>query len=149
MGIADLLKRENVEIIDSVTDWRDAVEKGTHKLIEGGYITHEYTEAIIENAIKYDAYFVLVDGVALLHASSTSGVNQTQLSLTYVKEPFKFEGKDENVNLMITLAAADSESHMVAIQRVAMVLSDEDILNAALHPQDEDSLYNIFVNAAE
>jgi len=147
MELKDLIKRENVEIIDSVKDWREAVEVGTRKLIEGGYITHEYTEAIIENAIKFDAYFVLVEGVALLHASSTSGVNQTQLSLTYVKEPFKFEGKDENVNLMITLAAADADAHMVAMQRVAMVLGDDDILEKALHPENEDDLYNIFVNA--
>ena len=102
MELKDLLKYENVEIIDSVKDWRDAVEVATRKLVEQGYIEPRYTEAIIESAIEHNAYFVLCPGVALLHASSDKGVNETQLSITYVKEPFRFEGKDEDVNLMIT-----------------------------------------------
>ena len=146
MELKDLLKRENVEIIDSVKDWRDAIEIGTKKLIEQGYINHDYTEAIIKNALDYNAYFVLCPGVALLHAESRNGVFETQLAINYVKESFKFEGKEDGVNLMITLAAADGTTHMTAIQQIAMVLSDEANLQKALNPKDADDLYNIFVN---
>ena len=144
MEIKEILKKENVEVIDSVEDWRDAVEKGTRLLIEGGYITHQYTEAIIKNAEEFDAYFVLCPGIALLHAQSNEGVNQTQISLSYVKEPFKFEGKEEDVNLMITLAVASGDDHMSAIQSIAMLLCDEDKLNKALTSADVDVLFDLF-----
>lgn len=134
-------------VVDSVKDWRDAIEVGTKNLIEQGYITHEYTEAIVQNALEHNAYFVLCPGVALLHATSEKGVNETQLAITYVKEPFQFEGKDEDVNLMITLAAADHESHMGAMQQVAITLSDDATLDHALHPADAADLYDLFTNA--
>ena len=147
MELKDLLKYENVEIIDSVDNWRDAVVIATRKLVEQGYIEPRYTDAIIESAIEHNAYFVLCPGVALLHASSDKGVNETQLSITYVKEPFRFEGKDEDVNLMITLAAADGETHMQAIQQVAIVLGDDETLNKALNPESVDELYSLFTEA--
>lgn len=146
MEIKDMLKRENCEVIESVEDWRDAVEKGTKKLIEGGYITHQYTEAIMKNAEEFDAYFVLCPGIALLHASSTEGVNETQLSLTYVKKPFKFDGKDDEVTLMITLCANKGDDHMNAIQQIAILLSDEETLNKALNTPDADKLFEIFTS---
>lgn len=147
MELKDLLKRENVAVIDSVKDWRDAIEVGTKALIEQGYITHEYTEAIIENALEHNAYFVICPGVALLHATSDKGVNETQLAINFVREPFRFDGKDEDVNLMITLAAADNETHMGAIQQVAIALSEEESLQRALNPKDADDLYELFTQA--
>lgn len=146
MEIKDMLKRENCIVIDSVADWRDACEKGTEKLIAGGYITHKYTEAIISNAEEFDAYFVLCPGIALLHAQSTEGVNETQLSLTYVKTPFKFDGKDDDVTLMITLAATQGDDHMNAIQQIAMILSDDETLNKALNTPDADKLFELFTS---
>lgn len=146
MEIKDMLKRENCIVIEAVKDWKDAVEIGTQKLIEGGYITHQYTQAIMKNAEEFDAYFVLCPGIALLHASSTEGVNETQLSLTYCKTPFKFDGKDEDVTLMITLAASQGDDHMNAIQQIAMLLSDEETLNKALTTPDADKLFDLFTS---
>ena len=48
---------------------------------------------------------------------------------------------------MITLAAADGESHMQAIQQVAIVLGDDETLNRALNPESVDDLYNLFTEA--
>lgn len=146
MYIKDILKPENVEIIESVTDWKDAIIKGTRKLIEGGFITYEYTEAIIANALKFNAYFVLCPGIALLHASSNDGVNETQLSLTYVKEPFRFEGKEEDVNLLIGMAASEGNDHMEAIKQIAIILSDNENMKKALNPQTAEELYDLFTS---
>ncbi len=143
MKIGDILKPENVTVIDSVKHWKSAVEVATKPLIDQGYITHEYTDAIIDNAQKYNAYFVLCPGFALLHAESSRGVIETQLSVTLSMHPFKFPGKDDEVQLMITLAAKDNSEHMEVMQSIAMLLADEEKFKALLRSSSADNLYKL------
>lgn len=146
MEIKDLLEQENVEIIDEVKDWKDACEQATKKLINEGYITHEYTEAIMRNAEKYNSYFVLCPGFALLHAETTNGVKKTQISATFVRKPVRFPGKDDDVKLMITLAAAKTDDHIEAIQSIAQLLGDDEKMNTVLNPESSKQLYNELIN---
>ena len=149
MLIKDILKPENVAIIDSVTDWKDAVYLATKNLLDQGYITSAYPKAIIKNAIEHGAYFVLCPNVALLHATSSDGVNQTQLALTLVKKPFYFDNKPDPVRLMITLAAVDSKSHIGAMQQIGGMLMDDETINNILKINDPKELYEKFANYKE
>lgn len=146
MYIKDILKPENVKVIDAVTDWRDAIYQGTKNLEEQKYITRHYSEAIIENLLTYGAYFVLCPGIALLHATSTDGVMETQLSVVLVKKPFRFIGKNEDVKLLITLAAIDSQSHIGAMQQIAMLLRDDDTIEQILQMTRPEEIYKTFTS---
>ncbi|MCR0567059.1 PTS sugar transporter subunit IIA [[Clostridium] innocuum] len=146
MYIKDILKPENVEVIESVIDWRDAVYQGTKNLEAQNYITRQYSEAIIENLLTYGAYFVLCPGIALLHATSNAGVLKTQLSVVLVKRPFRFKGKDEDIKLLITLAAIDSQSHIGAMQQIAMLLNDDKTIDNVLQMTSTNEIYKTFTS---
>lgn len=144
--ISDMLQRKNVQIIDSVSDWQEAIYISTINLIKQGYITENYPKKIIELTEKYGAYYVLCPDVALVHARPEDGVIHKQLAVTLVKEPVKFKGKEDTVRLIITLAAEDSESHLKVLQHIAVILSDEKRIESFMKIKDADSLYEEFVS---
>lgn len=143
--ISDMLQKKNVQILDSVSDWQEAICISTKNLIEQGYITENYPKTIIELTEKHGAYYVLCPDVALVHARPEDGVIHKQLALTLVKAPITFKGKEDTVRLIITLAAEDSESHLEVLQQIAKILSDEKRIQSLMEMKDVDSLFEEFV----
>lgn len=141
--IADMLKK-NVQILERVADWKDAIYKVTAPLVKQGYITEQYPKTIIELTEKYGAYYVLCPDVALIHARPEDGVIQKQLAVTLVKKPVTFPGKEDTVRLFITLAAEDSNSHLEALQQLAELLSDDERIKKCAEMTDSESLYAEF-----
>lgn len=72
--IKDMLKLENVQVVDSARDWEDAVRIAVTPLVKGGYVEERYIDGIIDNAHELGPYFVLVPNLALLHARPEQGV---------------------------------------------------------------------------
>ncbi len=50
--IKDLLKEKNCFIKESVKDWKDAICVACAPMIEQGYCTKEYEDAVFENTEK-------------------------------------------------------------------------------------------------
>jgi PTS system ascorbate-specific IIA component len=144
--ISDMLQKKNVQILESVSDWQEAIDISTQALIEQGYITANYPKAIIELTEKYGAYYVLCPDVALIHARPEDGVIHKQLAVTLVKKPVKFKGKEDQVRLLITLAAEDSESHLRVLQHIAEILSDQQRIASFMKIEDTDHLYQKFIS---
>lgn len=144
--ISDMLQKKNVEILDSVSDWQEAIYKSTKNLIDQGYITENYPKVIIELTKKYGAYYVLCPDVALVHARPEDGVIHKQLAVTLLKKPVTFMGKEDTVRLIIILAAEDSESHLEALQQIAEIISDEERIKSLVEMKDADSLYEEFIS---
>lgn len=144
--ISDMLQKKNVQILDSVSDWKEAIHISTKSLIDQGYITGNYPKKIIELTEKYGAYYVLCPDIALVHARPEDGVIHKQLAVTLVKEPITFMGKEDTVRLIITLAAEDSESHLEALQQIAEIISDEKRIETLMKMKDPASLYEEFVS---
>ncbi len=46
------------------------------------------------------------------HARPEDGVNRTAFALVTLTEPVYFEGEDEPVDVMVTLAGSSSDEHM-------------------------------------
>jgi ascorbate PTS system EIIA or EIIAB component len=144
--ISNMLLKENVQILDRVTDWQEVIYLSTINLIEQGYITENYPKKIIELTEKHGAYYVLCPDVALLHARPEDGVIQKQLAVTLVKEPVAFKGKKDKVRLVITMAAEDSQSHLAVLQQLAEIISNEKRLKSLTGKNDPESLYKEFVS---
>ena len=70
----EILKLENVRILDSVKDWIEAINVAVQPLVEQGYCESRYITGIIENTKKFGPYYVLCENLALIHASSEQGV---------------------------------------------------------------------------
>lgn len=51
-----------------IKNWNQAVHEGVRILVENKKATYDLEKAIMEQTAKYGAYYVLEEGVALLHA---------------------------------------------------------------------------------
>ncbi|CRL60662.1 PTS sugar transporter subunit IIA [Proteus mirabilis] len=124
-----LLTPDVVQVVPSVSDWREAVKVACQPLVDKGCVEPRYIDAIYKSHEKIGPYYVLGPGIAMPHARPEDGVNQLSLALTIVEQGVEF-GADENdpVKLLIVLAATDNDSHINAIMKLAELFdNDKDI----------------------
>ena len=143
----DMLKLENVQIIDSVKDWVEAIHVGVQPLVDTGYVEGRYIDEIIKNTEKFGPYYVLCENLALLHASAEQGVIKKQLAITVLRKPVKFKPDGYDVRLLVTLAASDSKSHMVAMQAISNIFSDQKRIENLVHAPTAKDIYEQFIYA--
>ena len=90
--IAQMLQKENIQILDQVADWQEAVRVSVEPLVRTGFVEPRYADGIIANALELGPYFVLTDDVALLHGRPEQGVIEKQLAVTVVHKSVDFSG---------------------------------------------------------
>jgi PTS system ascorbate-specific IIA component len=144
LTMKDMLKRENVQIVESCGDWKDAVRIAVQPLVDGGYVKPEYIDGIIENAEKLGPYFVLVPDLALLHARPEQGVIKKQLAITVLRHGVEFK-KGEPCRVLVTLAAEDSDSHIDVMKILANMFADPAIIKAAATAETPDDIFKLFI----
>lgn len=147
--IEQLLKEKNCIVRESVTDWKDAIHVSLEPLVEQGYCTDQYENAVLENTEKYGAYYVLTDDMALIHASSEAGVKETQMAVTVLKEPVHFTSDGPAVRILIALVAKDQTTHMDGIVAVSTIFGDEGNVQPILDATSSKEIYDLFIKASE
>ena len=110
--VSEMLKLENIQIIESAKDWKEAIHLSLEPLVNGGYVTENYEAAIIKCTEEYGPYYVLADDIALIHGRPEDGVLEKQLSITVVRQPIQFMNDGQNVRVLIALGASDANSHI-------------------------------------
>ncbi|WP_027710737.1 PTS sugar transporter subunit IIA [Dickeya chrysanthemi] len=120
-----LIDNDSVLLHASAADWREAIKLGTDMLIASGAVEPRYHEAIISSIEKMGPYIVIAPQFAMPHARPENGVNRTAFALVTLTAPVKFDGEDEPVDVLITLAGSTSDEHMEGLMEVTQVLEDE------------------------
>ncbi|MDQ0359867.1 PTS sugar transporter subunit IIA [Breznakia pachnodae] len=143
----DMLKLENVQIIDGVKDWVEAIHVGVQPLVDTGFVEPRYIDEIIKNTEKFGPYYVLCENLALLHASAEQGVIKKQLAITSLRNPVKFKPEGYDVRLLVTLAASDPESHLEAMQAISNIFSDQKRIDALVNAPTAEDIYEQFISA--
>lgn len=143
----DMLKQENVQIIDGVKDWVEAIHVGVQPLVDTGFVEPRYIDEIIKNTEKFGPYYVLCENLALLHASAEQGVIKKQLAITSLRNPVKFKPDGYDVRLLVTLAASDPESHLEAMQAISNIFSDQKRIDALVNAPTAEDIYEQFISA--
>ena len=101
----NLLKAENVQILDHAADWKEAIIQSVLPLEKGGFVTEEYKQAVVANVEEFGPYICIAPHVAMPHARPEQGALQTQVAVTLFREEVSFEREDARANLFIALAA--------------------------------------------
>lgn len=147
--IYNMLKKENIQIISKVKDWREAIHVAVQPLVDDGYCEARYIDEIIKNTEKLGPYYVLCENLALVHGSTDQGVLKRQIAITLLEEPIKFKEDGYNVRVMVTLAATDSDSHMEILQAMSQLFSEQDSVQNILNARTENEIYDLFIHATE
>lgn len=120
-----LIENDSILLGAKAANWREAVKLGTNMLIKSGAIRSSYHDAIISCIENMGPYIIIAPGFALSHARPEDGVNRTAFALVTLSEPIYFDGEDEPVHVLVTLAGSDSDKHMEGLMEVTKVLDDE------------------------
>lgn len=123
---ASLIENNAIKLGVSVNNWQEAVKVGTDMLVESGAIEPCYYDAIISAVSKLGPYIVIAPGLAMPHARPEDGVNRTAFALVTLAEPVKFDGEDEPVRVLVTLAGSDSNTHLKGITEIMQLFEDDD-----------------------
>ncbi|NHX33303.1 PTS transporter subunit EIIA, partial [Escherichia coli] len=107
-----LIDNNSIQLQASADNWRDAIKIGTDLLIASGAIKPSYHEAIINSMEKLGPYICIAPNLALPHARPEDGVLKTAFALVTLEKPIVFDGEDEPVDVLITLAGSSSDEHM-------------------------------------
>lgn len=121
-----LIDNKSIKLQASASDWYDAVKIGTDMLIDSGAILPDYHDAIINSVKELGPYICIAPNLALPHARPENGVLKTAFALVTLAEPIYFDGEEEPVDVLITLAGSSSDEHMEGLMQVTQVLDDEE-----------------------
>ncbi len=132
MLLRQLYELGHYNLVDGPLEWRDAIKEGVQPLIADGSVDPEYVDCLIANIEKHGPYIVLVPGLAMPHAMEGAvGANRSAISFMRVKESVHFGDPDDpetSATVFFTLSDVDPDSHLQNMQRLAQVMSNEDVV---------------------
>lgn len=142
-SLMDFFEQESIAIYPSADNWSHAIDLSMGYLLSKKYITEGYIETIKRNTIDIGPYYILAPQIAMPHARPECGALKTSLSLTLLREGVSFEDDSPPVNLLIGLAAINSDSHIYAIQALSEMLCDDDVIQELLNANNTEELMKI------
>ncbi|MCS2166253.1 PTS mannitol transporter subunit IIA [Scandinavium manionii] len=147
MRLIDYFPASSISIRNSAESWQQAIDFSMESLLKHRYVNEKYVQEIKESTLNHGPYYILAPGVAMPHARPECGALKTGLSLTLLKQHVGFGEDNEPVKLLIGLSAADSTSHIDAIQALSELLCEEENLSELLAAQSEEQLADILARA--
>ncbi|WP_422768233.1 PTS sugar transporter subunit IIA [Photobacterium leiognathi subsp. mandapamensis] len=149
-----LIENNSIALQASSTTWEQAIKIGTDMLIASGAIQPSYHDAIIQSVKTLGPYIVIAPQLALPHARPENGVNRTAFALVTLQQPIMFDGEDEPVDVLITLAGSSSDEHMEGLLEVTQIIDDEESdtgvdLDKLRRCRSADDVYRVIDEALE
>lgn len=121
-----LIENNSILLNQKAENWKAAIKLGTDLLEKSGAIEPRYYDNIISKIEELGPYIILAPGLAMPHARPEEGVIKTSFALVTLAEPVYFDGDDEPVSVLFTLAGSDSDRHMQGLMEITQVLDDEE-----------------------
>lgn len=143
----ELIQKDCIQIRESVKDWQEAIRVSAQPLLDKKWIEPSYVEAMIQTVYELGSYIVIAPRIALPHARSSEGANATGFGVLKLNKGVYFDEKaDSYADLILPLACADDEEHLLLLQAIAIVLGDSQTMERLLECEDVDTIYQIFQN---
>ena len=138
------LTGQTVKIVDSVKDWKEAIELCATPLLENQSITPNYIDAIFQLHESIGPYYVLAPGIAMPHARPEQGVNNLGLSMLLVKNGVNFNSEENDPVYLITLlAASDSTSHIELLTQLATLFAETEDIQTIFNAKNSDEILTV------
>jgi len=126
-------------------DFREAILAAGDLLVSSGIATESYSQAMVRVVEELGPYMVMIDGVALAHATPGDGVNRNGLSVVQLAAPVDFGG-GKKVQLVFALAAIDHDSHIENLGALAGLLSEAKTLTSLLVSQSSAEIHSLLTS---
>ncbi len=140
--VKDILEKR-IQILDSVSDWKAAIEIVIRPLVEDGVAEERYLQGIYDNVAKNGDYFIIMPGFALPHTKGENGALKSGLSFLKLRKPVTFSSGQE-VSYLMGLASKDPDAHVDTLAELAEILMDEDNMEKLKNAQTKEEVLEIF-----
>ncbi len=116
MRLGELVREDLIAVGVPVADAEEAIMVAGRMLVDGGLVSPDYVQAMVNLYRRLGPYIVVAPGVALPHASPEDGAFSLGLSVVLLKEAVAF-GSPHNdpVDVVISFACPDYCSHVRAL----------------------------------
>ncbi|MFQ1012876.1 PTS sugar transporter subunit IIA [Gilliamella apicola] len=121
-----LIENNSILLKADASTWQEAIKLGTDMLVTSKAINPSYYDAIINCVKTMGPYIIIAPNFAMPHARPEDGVNRTAFALVTLNSPVYFEGEEQPVDVLVTLAGSTSDEHMQGLMEVTQILDDED-----------------------
>lgn len=143
--LSDLLKEENIQIVEQLPDWEEAVKVAANPLLETGAIESSYIDAMIENIKTLGPYVVIGPEVAIPHARPETGVNNVGMSFLKLNQPVYFSSDEKNpARLLFCIAAVDNTTHLRALSQLTKLLSENTNVEFLKETESTEKILDLF-----
>ncbi|MBV7392147.1 MULTISPECIES: PTS sugar transporter subunit IIA [Enterococcus] len=134
------------------TDKEAVIRELTKRLHDQGYLSDEETFVQDVLAREKEGITGLGNGIAIPHGKS-DGVKITTIAVGTTKSPIEWESlDDEPVNVVILFAVKKTDettTHIKLLQKVAILLADEDLLTNLRNAQSSDEIFELLTAEEE
>lgn len=136
---------------ESFSDWKQAIACAAKPLIEKGYIDEGYVEGTYRNVEKNGFYIFIAPHICMPHCGEYEYVHHKGLSFMKCNKPVIGDENEPDMaaELFFTVAAECEGEHIDSIQRLATMLSEEEIVDALLKVRCEDDLVKLLQENAK
>lgn len=104
------IKREFIQMVESVSDWEEAVRVALKPLTEEKYVTDRYVKEVVEAFKENGTYMFIGKGIAIPHARSTH-VRHTGFSMLKLQQPVHYT-EELSINMLICFSSEDNMNHL-------------------------------------
>ena len=140
--LSELLTTQTLQLKQHAGSWQEAIQLAASPLVELGTVKEDYVTAMVESIEKNGPYVVITPLVAIPHARPEEGVLSLSMSLLKLDQAVDF-APDKPVQLIIVLAAADSDSHLRALIQLTSLLNEPANIQRMLEATDKEQLLEI------
>jgi len=146
MMLKEFVEKKHFNFVDKVGSWQEAIRVGCQPLEIDGTVDSTYAEQIIESIKTHGPYIVIIPGVAMPHVQeNAAGVKKTSISFMKLKEAISFDENDpdKDAKLFFTLASCNHDEHLANMQKLTMMLMNEELLAELMEVNSVDELLEL------
>ncbi|MCH4168608.1 MAG: BglG family transcription antiterminator [Streptococcaceae bacterium] len=136
--LRDILPSENIQLNVLVRSWEEAIYISAAPLLMSHSIERGYVDKIIQMVKNEGPFMVIMDKVALPHASPEDGANKIGLTITALSQSVWIG--DKEIKYLFTLSAIDRKQHLAAIAALMKLIENPDFFNMLDISQSPDEV---------
>lgn len=111
-ALAQLLKVDNIQIVNEPISWERAFYLSAEPLITDGSVQKQYVDRAVENIKEYGDYMIVSPGVVLVHAEKKYGAVKDGLSLLVAPHGALFSESGETGYLIFCFSNAGDNKYL-------------------------------------
>ena len=141
-GLLNYITKEELCILDSVTDWQESIKTAGNLLLKNNKITEKYIDEIIHITETFGAHFVFQNEVAIPHGDASKNVNTSSVSILKLREAVLFPG-DKRVSLIFFISAKRKKDHVKSIEDIIKLMKNTEFIEKTNIVKNTDELFDL------